>query len=338
MTPYISDILSQPGLLRSLIDSLGTSDFEDLLHQIRKRSRVVLTGMGASFAALLPAWRTLVTAGIPAWHIDTAELLSISSGLLAPETLIIAASQSGRSAELLSLADRARHRCMLVAITNDSTSPLAKAASTVIEIHAGTEHAVSTKSYVNTMAAIQLMIAGLAVRRDDTAWNRAADAIETYLERWHARVESLVNTVGLPERLMILGRGDSIAATIYGGLIAKEAAKRPVEGMSSAQFRHGPMELTDARLTALVLGGSDQLDRERNARLAHDIVRFGGRAVWLDTEAIAGLPLIEIPNVPAVTRAVAEAVVLQLLNIALAEQTAIEPGVFRHLNKVTTIE
>jgi glucosamine--fructose-6-phosphate aminotransferase (isomerizing) len=45
-----------------------------------------------------------------------------------------------------------------------------------------------------------------------------------------------------------------------------------------------------------------------------------------------------LADVHGAGRAIGEIVALQLLSVSLAEQAGIEPGVFRHLEKVTTVE
>src|SRR5919109_232531 len=150
--PYVSDILGQPDALQRVIAERP----HEQLRAVRadRFKRIVLTGMGASHAALLPAWLRLVDAGLPAWRVETATLGQDAPGLLARDTLVVAASQSGRSAEIVALAERAP--ATLVALTNDPGSPLAAAAHVVLDISAGDEHAVSTRSYLNTLAAAAL--------------------------------------------------------------------------------------------------------------------------------------------------------------------------------------
>jgi glucosamine--fructose-6-phosphate aminotransferase (isomerizing) len=336
--PFLSDVLRQPQVLRAALKTFSPSKLGTVATAIRSHQRIVLTGMGASFAALLPAWRALMEAGVTAWHLDTAELLSLSGTFLAPNTLVIAASQSGRSAELVSLAQQVHSRTALIAITNDANSPLAEAASSVIEIHAKHEHTVSAGSYLNTLAVTSLIGAAVAATGDVDPWHRAADAIEIYLETWRDRIDFLKARVGLPERLMLLGRGPSMAAALYGALMIKEAAKWPVEAMNAAQFRHGPLELADERLTAFIFAGHQKTARERNLRLARDLERCGGKPFWLDHEPPIDLRHIPLPAAYGPALAAVEIVPLQLLGIAIAEQSGIEAGSFRHLEKVTTVE
>jgi glucosamine--fructose-6-phosphate aminotransferase (isomerizing) len=325
--PYLTDIRDQPRALREFAARTPSVP----LPALRPGRPVVLTGMGASLAALRPAWMTLVAAGAPAWLLETSELLNDVPALLDGDALVVAASQSGRSAESVALAERAPHA--LVAITNDPDSPLAAAAGRTIEIHAGAEHAVSTRSYVNTLAAAQLAADALTGRATRREYAAVADGLEAYLADWEARIEAIKALIGLPERLYLLARGASLAAAQCGALIAKEAAKHPVEAMSSPQFRHGPLELADERLTAVVLAGTGA-DRVRNRRLYDDLERLGASAVWADL----GPAELELAAVPDDGRPMAEIAALQLLSVALAEQAGVEAGVFRHLEKVTTVE
>ncbi|WP_169542350.1 SIS domain-containing protein [Solirubrobacter soli] len=328
MSPYLNDILDQPRALAAFT-SQAAAEIAPVA-ALGRGERVVLTGMGASLAALRPAWMTLVAAGVPAWLIETAELLNDAPGLLEGDVSVVAASQSGRSVEAVALVDAAPGR--LIALTNDALSPLAGGADVTVEIHAGVEHAVSTRSYVNTLAAAQLVGDALAGVRVTRPYEAVADALAGYLASWEDRVAALKSSVGVPERLYLLARGASLAAASCGALIAKEAAKRPVEAMSVPQFRHGPLELADERLTAIVLAGTGP-DRERNRRLYEDLERLGAAGLWADADG--DLPLADVP---ADGLPMAEIVLLQLLTVALAELTGVPAGEFRHLEKVTTVE
>lgn len=337
--PYVADILDQPRRLRSLLSKQPWTAVRPVSQRLNTEERIVLTGMGASLFALMPAWQLLVRLGRPAWLIETAQLLHDLPELVTSRTLVIAASQSGRSAEIVALADRRESLGTLIAVTNDGSSPLVERSDIVIGIESGDEHSVSTGSYVNTLAAATLAAELLSGHPSSQAsLEQAAEALADHLETWRDRVETIKESVGLPERLYLLGRGASLAAADCGALIVKEAAKWPVEAMSSAQFRHGPLELADRRLTAIVFAGHNNLDRDRNLRLLKDIERYGGHGFVADVEPEKNVAALRIANAHGIGRAVAEIVAIQLVSIAIAEQTGIEPGVFRHLEKVTTIE
>jgi glucosamine--fructose-6-phosphate aminotransferase (isomerizing) len=336
-TAYAADILSQPDCLRRVdMPAIGKSlaSISPSFGQFRK---IVLTGMGASHAALRPLWMGFVGKGYPAWRVETSELLASMLPLLDSSTLLIMASQSGRSAEIIAgIEEATSRRSVVVAITNDPASPLAAGARAVVNINAGIENAVSTKTYLNTLAAaIAIRRALLGEPFDDTL-PRAADALAAYLESLQDRIQVMKDSIGLPDRLFYLARGASMAAAEYGALIMKEAAKWPVEAQSSAQFRHGPLELADERLTAVILSGGADRERELNSALATDLRGYGAKVFRLDRAPSE--PALRMPDIPGEARSLAEALPLQLLTIAIAEQAGTEPGVFRHLSKVTTVQ
>ena len=57
--------------------------------------------------------------------VETSELLHYQSSFFQPETLIVAVSQSGRSAEAVRLLDMNGGRAAIIAVTNTPGSPLA---------------------------------------------------------------------------------------------------------------------------------------------------------------------------------------------------------------------
>ncbi|HEV7274673.1 MAG TPA: SIS domain-containing protein [Devosiaceae bacterium] len=333
---YLRDILSQPEYLRGLRSDDIVEAAAPVWRRVGDYSRIILTGMGASHAALRPLWLSLVAQGRPAWLLDASELLASCLPLVDASTLVVAASQSGRSAELVALAEAVAERGgKLLAITNDAESPLARRSAATVDIRAGTESTVSTKTYVNTLAVGLILGRPASGPAPDQVLRQAADGIEAYLQDWQRHVTELHDAVGLPERLYFLARGTSLAAAECGALITKEAAKWPVEALSAAQFRHGPLELADPRLSVIILGGEDAAARDLNRRLYRDLAGYGARTHWLDSGGDGGA--LSLPAMPTGTRPLAEIVPLQLLTVAIAENAGLEPGVFRHLTKVTTV-
>lgn len=333
---YVADLLMQPDSLRRVRMRDVSASLAPLGKSIGAYRRVVLTGMGSSHAALRPLWLALIEAGISAWRVDSAECLGHFLPLLDGDTLVVAASQSGRSAELVALSTEVRMRGgSLLAITNDVASPLANNADAVIDIGAGIETAVSTKTYLNTLAVGVMLERIFLDRRSDQTLDEVADAVDGFLMNWRERVERMKGTAGLPERLYFLARGSSLAAAEYGALIVKEAARWPVEAQSVPQFRHGPLELADDRLTVVLLSGNPGVAREQNLVLHGDLKKYAARSFWLDAgpnDQPFGIPACE-PEM----RCIFEVLPLQLFSIALAEQSGVTPGAFRHLKKVTTV-
>lgn len=341
---YIEDILKQPQALRDTVtryESTALAPLAEAIHS-SQYERIILSGMGSSYFAGYPAWLQLVQQGLPAWWLPTGELLHYASSLVTEESLLWLTSQSGASAEVQALIEQLapeRPRTLLGTTANPE-SPLGRAAGTILQLHFGEEFTVSTGSYLTTLAVQELamtQVAGGDVEQARQEVLDAADALAHYLEAWRERVEEWEQLVGVPQRLYLVGRGPSLATVETGGLIIKESAKFPIEGMSAAQFRHGPLELADERLTVLVLAG-EQRSRDLNERLAEELQGYGANVVWLAEEAHPTLPTVLLPPVSPAVGPISEMVPLQLLSLALAWQTGVEPGAFRHIGKVTRSE
>jgi glucosamine--fructose-6-phosphate aminotransferase (isomerizing) len=346
--PYIADIHSQPDTLRAALEAYRSPRINDLSLAVREGrfERIVITGMGASYFGTYPAWLQLVQHGLPVWWVDTSELLHPATGRLAGRTLFWVVSQSGFSIEIQRILEKAAaHRrdgsiAYLLAVTNDPESPLARQADHTMLLNSGEEFTVGTRSYVNTLAVLQLAVTEMTRGDFSMAWDdlqRTAQAVQGYLGDWEMHVKDMIDRVGIPERLVVLGRGPSLATAWLGALIQKEAAKFQVEGMSAAQFRHGPLELTDPRLTAIIVAG-DPNSWALNRSLALDLRRYGAGVFWEGAHPDPELENLRAPDAPPAGMRIAEVLPFQALTVALARQTGVEPGIFRYIGKVTLEE
>jgi glucosamine--fructose-6-phosphate aminotransferase (isomerizing) len=340
-TGYLRDILDQPIALRDTLaafpDFPSVRPFAERLAAGDLR-RVVLTGMGSSYHALHPLALTLIARGLPVQMLETSELIHYAPSLLDPRTLLVVVSQSGRSAEVVGLLERARGRVPLVGVTNTADSPLTAQSDAVLLTRAGDEFSVSTKTYIAALAALAWLggaLAGqdtLAVRQ---ALEGAPDALEHYLAPWADNVEALGKQLADVRYLVLVGRGSSLAAVGTGALIVKESAHFPTEGLSSAAFRHGPLEMVAPDIFVLVFSGA-AATAELNARLADDIRAAGGQAALVRESAVPDV--FALPPVPDIARPLLELLPVQMLSVALARLKGHEAGRFGRASKVTLTE
>lgn len=330
---YLLDIHAQPEALERLLAAGLAPECRELLQRLHGFDRVVLTGMGSSLHACWPTYLRLAAAGVAVWAVETADLLGPAGGLLTPNTLLWCVSQSGNSAETVALLDALpAHRPVVLGTTDDLSGTLAREADVVLALQSGPEQTVSTKSYLNTLAALALATDAALGESGDRDLAAAPSAVADYLAGWHERMHELDAAIGSGP-LFLLGRGASMAAVSTGSLIIKEAAKHPVEGMSVPQFRHGPLDMAGPDVSIVVLAGSGT-DRARNRDMLDDLAAAGARTLWLDPEP--GTTGVRIPQLPGPhARAVAEILPLQLLSVVLAERGGIEPGAFQRIGKVT---
>lgn len=340
-TGYLRDILDEPAALRDTLAAL--TDLRALRHFANRLiggdlRRVVLTGMGSSYHALHPLALTLVARGFATQIVETSELVYHWPALLEPRTLIVAVSQSGRSAEIVHLLERARGHAPLIGVTNTADSPLATQLDAVVLTRAGSEYSVSCKTYLATLAALALLgdvLTGHDPNPTRVALHSVPDAVAQYLADWESYVDTLRARLADIRHLILAGRGSSLAAVGMGALTIKEAARFPAEGMSSAAFRHGPLEMVSPFVYLVVYSGTEPTI-ELNARLVADIQAAGGRATLVHESHIPDV--FALPPVPAACLPLLEVLPSQMLSLALAQLQGHEPGHLERIAKVTTTE
>lgn len=338
---YLRDILDQPRAIAETAERLEIGPkLEAIARRLREGgfARLVLTGMGSSLYALHPLRIELTAAGFTPVLVETAELVNSLPRLL-EGALVVAVSQSGRSAEIVRLLEE-RRAGALIGVTNTPGSPLASQSDAVLLTHAGEEFSVSCKTYVATLAALRalgaaLRGADLAMCRDEV--ERAAAAAGAYLLTWREHVEQLAWLIDIAKmtQLFLVGRGASLGAVLTGGLILKESTHTAAEGMSSAAFRHGPLEMAGAGTVVMVFGGDGRF-HEMTQHLCQDIRKVGATVLAIGHDA--GVPALALPETPAAALPILEILPVEMLTLALAARRDIEAGVFSHASKVTTVE
>ncbi|HWQ13511.1 MAG TPA: SIS domain-containing protein [Roseiflexaceae bacterium] len=341
-TDILDDILAQPRLLAEAAAShlspgsaLVRAAAALAAHRPR---RVLLAGMGSSFFACYPAVLRLQAAGYAAALVELSELLHFG-GPLDADTLLVLVSQSGETVEARRLLEERPPAGPLIAVTNTPGSTLARAATCVVETLAGDERTVATRTYTTALLALALL-AELALGADPLALTtKLAPTIEA---AGHACAEGVVWAERLPAEwlapgpLTLVARGLSLASALSGALALKETAKVPAEGLSTAQFRHGPIEIAAPGHRAIVVAGPGRT-LALDLAMAAELRAVGSRTLLVGPASADAAD--EVFALPAVWLSpLVEIVPLQLLARQMALRQGFEPGSFRYITKVTARE
>ncbi len=352
---YFRDLLDQPKAVDATLDGLReqlVDPFEAIRGRLAREDyrRVLLTGMGSSYHAFHPLQQALVRRGIAAQMVETSELLYSLPDLLQADTLVIAASQSGRSAEIVSLVERKAEMkdrgFSLLGVSNTPGSPLANASDACVLTRAGEEVTVSCKTYLATLMALAWLepaLLGESTGPVLAELSAASGAVAAYLSGLQEHVSNLKKQLTGIRDLFLVGRGISLAAVGTGGLILKEATHRAAEGMSSAAFRHGPLDMVTQNTFVLVFQGLGP-GAALNRKLYDEIRAAGGQAGWVSPEVKpshdtnASSAVFHLPPVSERLLPLVEILPVQMMTLALAEIEGHEPGQFTRSTKVTTSE
>ncbi|HEY7610527.1 MAG TPA: SIS domain-containing protein [Alphaproteobacteria bacterium] len=249
--------------------------------------------------------------------------------------LFLAISQSGRSPDLLQLAQAAREvGAVTVAVVNDAASPLGEICESVLPLRAGSERSVAaTKSFIAALAAVLQLYAHW---RGDGDLLRALDRLPDDLEAAaHADWSAALALLARAEHLYVVGRGVGLAVAQEAALKLKEAAGIHAEAVSAAELMHGPLALAGADFPVLVFAQPD----EAEAGLLELVQQLRGRNIPVILAArrpLAGVPVLPVsPAMNAQTAPVALIQSFYPLADAIARARGRDPDRPPHLSKVT---
>ena len=340
-TPLLENILSQSAALSAVLTSQSTAALNGAADFLLSKKRIVLSGMGASFFACGPLEHALQKRGMDVTSVETAELLHFGAAAIGPDTAMVLVSRSGESVEVIKLLERLRGSGIRVlGISNVSDSRLSKMADHCLVIGSPADQLVAIQTYTSTIAVFALLdaAAGGNLAQAIEELERAIEVLKPVLPHWVASRDEWIPFLQEDTPLYLLARGAAMASAFEGMLLMHETAKAPAIAMSIPQFRHGPVEVVDARFRAIVIGTQSET-RTLDLELAQDLMRMGGQVRWLGPEAGSVPALCLWPQgLPARFTQVAETIPLQIAAYTKAELRGVTPGDFRWAPAVTASE
>ena len=244
-----SEIFEQPDALRRLLDS-QRSHVAEIATRIRERgvSYVYLVARGTSDNAgryAQYAWGGL--AELPVALASPSLFTLYRSPPRLDGALVVAISQSGQSPDIAAVVEEGAHQGRpTLAITNDPDSPLARAADHVLDLCAGTEHAVAaTKTYTTELMAVAMLAAELSENQElRSQLDVVARRVEAALAL-DGQVEALAERYRAIERCVVLGRGFNLCTAHEWALKLEELTGATAEPYSPSDFQHGPIAVVD---------------------------------------------------------------------------------------------
>ena len=274
--------------------------------------------------------------GLPCGLTSPSSVTIYKSTLHFQGTLILAISQSGQSPDLVEYANAAKSAgALIIAFTNDATSPLALLAHHHLDLMAGPELAVAaTKSYAAQLLLSYLLIsvwAGNEINSDGILLESTRLAALTNL------VKEAVALVEAKREIVILGRGFSYPNAREAALKIQETSKISVQGLSTADYMHGPISALSDETQVFIMAPQgipassfgDSLARIRNS---------GPGIIWIGNGGtpIAGELVIEGATIEdAAVSSIVDCIALQRFAMKFAIKNGFNPDQPVGLAKVT---
>ncbi len=231
----------------------------------RQLEGITLIGCGTAYHAAWTAkylWQRLLNLPVA---VELASEFRYGEPYLSPNTLVVAVSQSGETADTLAGVRLAREEgAPVLAITNTMGSTLSREADFTLYTHAGPEIGVaSTKCFLVQLAALALLgfrlgelrgslPPGFDLRGALEALAEAPGLLEKAL-RLEDEVKTLARTFYDKPNFLYLGRDLLCPIAYEGALKLKEISYIHAEGYAAGEMKHGPIALIDENMPVVVL-------------------------------------------------------------------------------------
>jgi glucosamine--fructose-6-phosphate aminotransferase (isomerizing) len=320
---------------------------------VRGLSRVVIVACGTSFHAGMIGRTVIEQFARVSTEIDLGSEFRYRDAPVGPETLIVAISQSGETADTLGAVKAARLKgCPIVAITNVVGSALAREATGVLYTHAGPEIGVaSSKTFSATIVAVYLLALWLGRQRNAIGAADVRKRIQDLVEvprlveetlDLDGAVAALARHLASARDFLFLGRGVQHPIALEGALKLKELSYIHAEGYAGGEMKHGPIALVADELPVVALAPRDSsYERmlgnieEVRARdgLVIAVVHRGDR-----TLAAKAQHVVEVPAAAELLTPLITVIPLQLLAYHIAVRRGCDVDQPRNLAKSVTVE
>jgi glucosamine--fructose-6-phosphate aminotransferase (isomerizing) len=295
---------------------------------------VITCARGSSdHAATFAKYAIETRLGVPVASAAPSVASLYASPLRANGAVCIAISQSGRSPDLLSTVDSLKRAgAFVLALVNQTTSPLAELADEVFDLAAGDERSVAaTKSFIASVTAIVRVVAEWSDDKDLAG--DLSELPDLLGQAWELDWSPLARELGDATDLYVLSRGTGFAIAQEAALKLKETCQIHAEPFSTAELRHGPMALVKSGFPALMFSQSDESARsvEETARA---LLERGAR-VYLAGAEIAGATCLPSTRTNPLLEPILQIQSFYRAADALALARGRDPDCPPHLAKVT---
>lgn len=350
--------------VRSLTDTLaGRVDFDEGMIRLpqlnltpelaRRIKRICITACGtAAHAGMVGKYLIERLARIPV-EVDIASEFRYRDPIVDEDTVVLAISQSGETADTLAAMDEGRRKgATLWAIVNAIGSQAMRIADGYIAMQAGPEIGVaSTKAFTAPLVDLYMLAVLLGdlrgvlserERRHLVADLRLIpDLVSRCLDR-EPEVLQVAREMRYIRNILYLGRGINMPIAYEGALKLKEISYIHAEAYPAGEMKHGPIALIDRDMPVLAIAPKDPWYEKMISQIEQAKAR-GGSVIAVATEGDERLPelcdhIFWVPETPWLLSPVVTVIPLQLFAYHIAALRGLDVDQPRNLAKSVTVE
>ena len=266
------------------------------------------------------------------------------------KTLVIAASQSGETADTLACIKKVKkYGCKTLGIVNVKNSSIARAVDEVIYTEAGQEVAVaSTKAYSSQVYIFSLLALKLGITKgliNKNEINKEYEKLPSYISKLtNYDYEDIISKIWQAKDVFYLGRGIDYISMLEGSLKLKEISYVHSEAYQAGELKHGTISLIekDTPIIALI---SDETIALKTISNIKEVKARGAYVVLLIKEDLninidkeCYDKIIEINATDNLLQPILNVIPLQLIAYNIAKKRGCDIDKPRNLAKSVTVE
>ena len=350
--------------VRSLTDTLaGRVDFDEgtvrlpqlnlTVEQAKKITRIIITACGtAGHAGMVGKILIESIARIPV-EVDIASEFRYRNPIVDENTVILAISQSGETADTLAAMDEGRKRgAKLWAIVNAIGSQAMRVADGYISMQVGPEIGVaSTKAFTAPLVDLYLLAVLLGDLRGTLKEKErkqlvadlrlVPDLVGRCLDR-EPEIVQVAREMKYIRNVLYLGRGTNMPIAYEGALKLKEISYIHAEAYPAGEMKHGPIALVDRDMPVLAIAPDDPWYEKMISQIEQAKAR-GGSVIVVATEGDTRVEALAdhvfwVPKTPWLLLPVITVIPLQLFAYHIASLRGLDVDQPRNLAKSVTVE
>ena len=327
----------------------GLSDY---MTRIENAKRFYITACGTSWhAGLIGKYLLEEYAGIPV-YVEYASEFRYRRTIIDNETIVIAISQSGETADTLAAIKKAKDKGGLtLGICNVVGSSITRITDCGVYTHAGPEIGVASTKAFTAQVTVLSMLALLLGRKKGMSKQQGMK-LSTALANVGKDVKTILSDTKVIEKIaweyekvdnfLYLGRGVNFPVALEGALKLKEISYIHAEGYPAAEMKHGPIALIDEKMPVLFIVPHDQTYQKVLSNI-QEVQARKGRIIILTDKKSKELEklsdhIIEIPQSHSRVFPILATIPLQLLAYHLAVIRGGDVDMPRNLAKSVTVE
>ena len=333
----LKEIYEQPDvILKAGEKTVG--DIEKAAEYIKNAKNIYITGSGTSYNSALIAKQIFSKyVKIKSEPIISSEL-QFSPEIIEDDSVLIAISQSGESADVLEAVRIARKLdCKIISIVNLLTSSLVRKSDITLGMNCGPEIGVAaTKSFTAQLTTLYKIVQKLS-SNITIDFEKFAGSISKIIEN-PAKIQKIAKELKNVSDIYILGRGINYPIAIESALKLKELTYIHAEGIAGGELKHGPLALMDSDVFVIIINPNDSTYAD-TLTSAREIKARGAKIIGIsDIESDIYDHWIEIPKINEILYPISEIIPIQLLAYYTALEKKTNPDYPRNLAKSVTVK